>query len=89
MLLGSGFELTEIADEYLVVPVGSNAIKFNGVVALNDAAAILIKKMKKDVSRTELVNELLDSYDLDKDSAVKDVDTFIENLSKMGIIEVN
>ena len=68
-----GFEIISIAEEYIVVPVGENTKRLRGIVVLNEAAAILLEKMKKDVSIEELVLYLMDHYIVDKNKANKDI----------------
>ena len=46
MKIKTGFELVEVAGEYIAVPVGQRANLFKGVVALTDAGAFLFRYMK-------------------------------------------
>ena len=41
MKLESGFEIVNIADDYMLVPVGDQMEQFNGTVVLNDVSAFL------------------------------------------------
>lgn len=87
MIIKSDFEIVEVADECLAVPVGDEAVSFNGVVAMNEASAYLLKNAKKEFSKSDLVNMLLQEYDVEKDIAEADVDTFIKKLCDIGLVE--
>lgn len=81
-----GFEIISIAEEYIVVPVGENTRRLRGIVVLNEAAAILLEKMKKDVSIEELVLYLMDRYIVDKNKAYKDIEEMLDTLESIGIV---
>ena len=81
-----GFEIISIAEEYIVVPVGENTRRLRGIVVLNEAAAILLEKMKKDVSIEELVLYLMDHYIVDKNKAYKDIEEMLDTLESIGIV---
>ncbi len=87
MKIKDGFALRVVATEYIVMPTGSKIAEFEGAVALNEVSAFLFKKMLNPVSKEDLVIALLDEYDVDEETAVKDVDSLVEKFASMGIIE--
>ncbi|MBR4537622.1 MAG: PqqD family protein [Clostridia bacterium] len=86
MKLVSEFEIVNIADDYMLVPVGSQMEKFNGTVVLNDVSAFLLEQLKTDRTKEELVRLLMETYDVDTAAAQADVDMAIEKMKKIGII---
>ena len=46
MRINSKYELIDVADEHLAVPVDSEVTSFKGVVVLTEAASFLLKNMK-------------------------------------------
>ncbi len=87
MVLKSGFELVEIADEHMVIPVGDHAASFQGVVALSEAAYFLLGNLKTPKTSDELLNLLINEYEVDKDTAKKDLDDLVKKLLDLGIVE--
>lgn len=87
MKIKEGFVLRKVADEYIVMPTGSNISKFDGAVALNEVSAFVFEQLKKPVSKEDLVVALLDEYEVDKDIAERDIDILISKFENMGIIE--
>ena len=87
MKIKTGFELVEVAGEYIAVPVGQRANLFKGVVALTDAGAFLFRYMKQDRSEEELLKKLIDEYDVTADTARKDVEGFLNKMLKLGLVE--
>lgn len=86
MKIKSGFEITNIADDYMLVPVGDQVEHFNGVVVLNEVSAFLLEKLKSDRTSEELALLLADAFDVDLATAQKDVHTAIEKMMSIGVI---
>lgn len=83
----AGFILRHIMDEYMLMPTGENISKFNGTVLLNGVSAFLWEKLQSPVSREDLLTALLDEYEVDEATAVRDLDTLLEKLRDYGVIE--
>lgn len=79
--------LRELAGQNLVVPVGSEAVNFNGIITLNNSGKKLFKKLQEESSKEELIELLLREYDVTLEKASQDVDTFIKKLEKHNILE--
>ena len=86
MIFSSKYEIVDIADEYIAVPVGEGSINNKKVIALSNAAAFLLKQMSTQKTKDELIELLIDEYDLEKRIAIKDIDTFLETMINMGLI---
>ena len=87
MKINENYVLQEVADEYIVVPVGEAAERLRGIIKLNKSGAILWKKMEeKDLSQEELVQVLLTEFPTDIKIARKDVSLFIKQLFEMGCL---
>ncbi len=87
MKVKEDFLLREVAGCYVVVPVGSATVNFNGMLNLNETGAFLWEKLQKETSRDDLVAQLLDEYEVTEDIATKDVDAFIEKLQGANLLE--
>ena len=87
MKIKENFVLRNVADEYIVMPTGNNIAKFDGAVALNEVSAFIFEKLQNPMSKEDLVTALLNEYDVDAQTAAKDVDALISKFEEMGIIE--
>ena len=87
MKVKENFLLRKISDSYVVVPVGSAVIDFSGLVNLNESGALLFKKLQNDATEEDLVNALLDEYDVDEATAAADVKRFVGKVKDAGILE--
>ncbi len=87
MKIKDGFILREVADGYVVVTVGEAIKSFNGVINLNETGALLWKTLEKGAEEKDLVDALLNEYDVERELAEKDVKLFIKKLTEAGLIK--
>ncbi|MBR0276855.1 MAG: PqqD family protein, partial [Clostridia bacterium] len=87
MKIKNGFELKEVADSFIAIPVMENVVDFSSVIMLNETAAFLWKILENEKTKKELVNELLGIYDVTEEVAVKDVEKLVEELANAGVLE--
>ena len=82
------FELMELDDSIVAVPVGKGAEQFRGVLKVNDTAATILKLLEKDTSECMIVEALLKEYSGDKEDIKKYVHDYIEKLRKERFIKI-
>ena len=80
------FVLREIAWDNILVLVGETALDFNGLITLNEVGAFLWNKLQNDITIDGLVQEVLNEYEVDEDTARKDILEFVDYLKKADII---
>lgn len=81
------FILREVANTWVVIPLGKANLDFDGMLTLNETGATLWKLMENDISREELADALVVNYDVSKVEALRDVDDFLNTLRVAKSIE--
>lgn len=87
MKIKDGFILRQVADTYIVVAVGEEAKKANVMVTLNETGGFLWEKLTTGATEDELLEAILDTYEIDEETARADVNAFIEKVSDSNLIE--
>ena len=89
MKIKKGYLVHEVAGNYVVIKIGQEAMNFNGLITLSESAKMLWDLLNRENGAVieELVNKLLEEYDVDEKTAQNDVIEFIECLKKNNIIE--
>lgn len=87
MKIKEGFILREVAGNSIVVAVGNAVKEFNGVINLNQTGAFLWKILQDGAEKEDLVKALLSEYEVDEQTAKKDVDLFIGRLEQANLIK--
>jgi len=82
------FLLREVVGESIIVPLGNSVVNVNGIITLTESAVILWRKLENGVdSIDELVDALLNEYDVDRETALGSVVEFIDQLREKGMID--
>ncbi|MGN0755014.1 MAG: PqqD family peptide modification chaperone [Aristaeellaceae bacterium] len=82
-----GFTIVEMAGDYMAMPTGSNMATFGGTVALNKVSAFLLQAMQTDISREDLLERMLNQYEVDRETAERDLEEILAAFRKLGLIE--
>ena len=86
MRISDQYMLRQVADEYLVIPVGEAALKVKGLIALSESGSLLYRRLQSGCTETELVDALLQEYAVDRPTAEADTRVFLEQMRRMGIL---
>ena len=80
------FIVRDIAGECVLVPTGETSQEFNGMITLSDTARFIWENLERVDSVEELVKRILENYEIDESTAVKDAVAFIIQLLQAGFI---
>lgn len=86
MKIKKEFALRQIADMWVVLPLGGLEVDFSAMLTLNESGAMLWKALEKGVDHNDLVATLTAEYDVSPEEAAADVDAFLEKLTRCGCI---
>ena len=78
MKIDRSFVLREIAGEYIIIPTGKTALEFNGLITVNEIGMELWKMLQNDVTFEDLLNGIMEEYDVDEDVAKEDIQDFLD-----------
>ena len=80
------FILREIAGECVLVPTGATSQEFNGMITVSDTARFIWENIEK-AGDLEEIQMVLDTYEIDEETARRDTIAFIAALLENGFIE--
>ena len=87
MRITKEFVLREIAGDYIIIPTGKTVFDFNGLITLNEVGVSLWKMLQNEVTFDDLLQGVLDEYDVEPAVAREDIQEFLDQLVNRGIIE--
>lgn len=87
MKLKEGFITYNTGDENLLIATGEAGKSFNGIVRNNETAAFIAELLKEEITEEEIVNRILDTYDVDEKTAKKDVRKLLDTFKREGFLE--
>ena len=77
MKIKEGLIVRKMDDSYVAVAVGEMTNNFNGLIRLNDSAYFVFNLLKEDISYENLVDKMLEEYDVTKEKASHDLDEML------------
>ncbi len=82
-----GFILRKIGPQVMAVPVGRLTSEIHGMIALSESGELLWKLLSDGADKETLINALLEEYEIDRETAEKDTQRFIDNLTEQGALQ--
>lgn len=76
----------EIVGEAVLIPTGETAAQFNGLISVNELGRFIWENYENAKDEDELLQKILDEYEVEKDVAKADLDEFLQTLKDAEII---
>ena len=86
MRVDKEFVLREIAGEYIIIPTGKTVLEFNGLITVNEVGVSLWNMLQNEVTFDELVQGILDEYEVEENVVREDIQEFLDVLIDRGVI---
>ena len=83
----SDFIMQNVGGENLLVPVGAQVLATNGLVSLNATGCCLWELLAQDRSVEDLAGALTERFDVDIQRARADVQVFLDEIRRIGLLE--
>lgn len=87
MKINKNFLLRNVADAWVVIPIGQEMLDFNGMIKLNETGAFLWKKLEEGADLDSLAQALVDQYGISLAEARADAGEYLTKLEKTGCLE--
>jgi hypothetical protein len=85
MKLKSDFIVQDIDDTQFLVPLGHEA--FNGIVRSNKTAAFIIRCLKEETSKEQIVDAMCAEFDAPRETIDADVEEILGTLRSINALE--
>jgi len=72
----------------MVIPIGERVIDFKGIITLNELGQFIWDKLYEETSYEDLLHSILSEYDVSEESARPDLDIFLEDARRLGVLEI-
>ena len=77
---------TKTGNEYVLVPVANNIADMNSVYTLNETGAFIWEHIDGENSVEDIINKMMEGYEVDFLTASEDVYSFIDDMRKFLIV---
>ena len=86
MQIKQGYVLREFMDRFVAVDLHNQPGR-PGMITMNKTAAFLWKQLETSATRQQLVERLLEKYDIEENMAGSEVDRVLSMLRAKGVLE--
>lgn len=86
MRQNENFMLRCCADLTLLVPVGEAALRFPGMISVNETGAFLWEALSRDQTPESLTELLTQRFQVSPDRAARDTEVFLDKLARAGAL---
>jgi hypothetical protein len=83
----AAFVLQQVAGQSLLVPIGTQVLDTNGLVTLNETGRYVWELLAAERTIDDLTAALVARWELDEAAARADVESFINEIDGMGLLE--
>lgn len=87
MKLKKDFVLRKIVNNWVVLALGEASLNFNRMLTLNETGAMLWNVLAEGGDREKMADALTAEYKVDRETALVDVDAFLNKLLQAGCVE--
>ena len=87
MKIKPGYMLREVAGCNVVVAIGVETMDFGGMINLNDTGAFLWKLLENGATEDELLEKMLDEYEVSRDDAKLGISSFINKMREADLLD--
>lgn len=86
MKIAKEFVLRTIADENILIPVGETSKEFSGMINLTSVGAFIWKAIESTDSLQDLVDRIIEEFEVERSVAEVDTKEFITELVSRGLV---
>lgn len=86
MRVSKDFIMREIAGEFILVPTGAAAAKFNGLITMNEVGKFIFQTLAEEHTAQEVAAHITEEYSVDAGTALADLEEFLQQLRQIGAL---
>lgn len=73
--------------QIVIIPTGKAVQYFNGIISTNAVAGFIWQHIEECDTPQDMVEKVLEAFEVEKDTAEKDVSEFLNTLKEVGMID--
>ena len=79
--------MEKAGDGFIAVATGEASKVFNGFIRNNKTADFIFRQLTEEKTERQLLDAILEKYDVDEDTASKDLKNILEKIRKAGLLD--
>lgn len=87
MKIKENYVMREVAGQAIVIAIGEESERFKGMINLNQTGREVWICLEKGLNLKQITKKIVEKYDVNQNVAEKDVESMVERLYKIGVLE--
>lgn len=87
MKLRGEFVVRQVMDNIMAVPVGETALRFNGMLLLNNVSKVIWDCLEQGTDLEEIVTAVTESFEVSPQEAETDILEFLDKLRQVQLLD--
>ena len=87
MRLKGEFVIRQIIDDIIAVPIGPTALKFNGMIMLNQVSRLIWNCLEQETDLDSLTAAVTEHFDVSEETARADIQRFLQQLRQADLLD--
>lgn len=87
MRLKGEFVIRQIIDDIIAVPIGPTALKFNGMIMLNQVSKLIWNYLEQETDLDSLTAAVTEHFDVSEETARADIQRFLQQLRQADLLD--
>lgn len=87
MKLRGEFVVRQIMDCVAAIPVGETALRFNGMIMLNDVSGVIWECLRKGSTLEQIVAAVTERFEVSKEEAQADIMEFLDKVRQAQMLD--
>lgn len=87
MRLKGEFVIRQIIDDIIAVPIGPTALKFNGMIMLNQVSKLIWNCLEQETDLDSLTAAATEHFDVSEETARADIQRFLQQLRQADLLD--
>lgn len=87
MKLHGEFVVRQVMDSIMAIPVGETALRFNGMLLLNDVSKVIWNCLEQETTVDAIVEAVTDAFTVSPQEAEADILEFLDKLRQARLLE--
>lgn len=87
MRLKGEFVIRQIIDDIIAVPIGPTALKFNGMIMLNQVSKLIWNCLEQETDLDSLTAAVTEHFDVSEETARADIQRFLQQLRQADLLD--
>ena len=86
MTVNKDFVVRTVAGDTMLIPIGKNVLKYNGIFTLSESGAMIYRLLCEDKNKEEIIDALVKNFGEEEATIKSDYNEFIQQLKDAEII---